>query len=163
MLPIYYAVSFTLFYGFFSSFLLTWGNIRHLHGSKVKTLPKKVYSEKAPFHFLSFFSFLQKFANSYNVYTWIHPVLSLQMVHVMYSPLYLSFLHARDLREPNQWYNSNSKASRLETRKSCCFGLSLKAGKIQWSNPKAVWQEESHTLGGSMFFLYADLSVIRYS
>ena len=58
MLPIYYAVSFALFYGFFSYFLLTWGNIKHVHGPKVKTLQKKEYSEEAPFHFLCFFFLL---------------------------------------------------------------------------------------------------------
>ena len=49
-------------------------------------------------------------------------------------------------------------------RKSCCFSLSLKAGKIQCSSSKAVRQEESRILwGGSAFLFYADLQVVGYS
>jgi len=57
-------------------------------------LNKKMYTQKKlpSIFFVSFFSVLQKLANSYNVYTWIHPILFLQMVHVMHSLLYLSFL-----------------------------------------------------------------------
>lgn len=39
----------------------------------------------------------------------------------------------------------------------------LKAGKVQCSSPQAVWQEAAHALGGSVFFLYAELYVIGCS
>lgn len=185
MLPIYYAVSFTLFYGVFSYFLLTWRNIRHLHDSKVKTLQKQVYSEEAPFRFVSFFSFLQKLANSHNVYTWIPPSylckwymsrtlfltfrFYLIVCHGDHSYLMLYWGFSREsARVCEGWQVPRSagwvdmpetqenqtndiipilRPAGSRPRKSCCCSLSLKAGKIQCSSPKAVWQKAAHALG----------------
>ena len=161
MLPIYYAVSFHFILRGFFLFYFNLAKYKTFTWFKSQNCTKKRYTQKRlpSVFFVSFFSFLHKLANSYNVYTWIHP---LQMVHVMYSLLYLSFLlnsmsrrsllfdivlrilqrigsylwrltsakicrmswHARDPGEPNQWYNSNSKASSSRPRKSCCFSLS---------------------------------------
>lgn len=156
-------------------------------------LNKKSYTQKKlpSIFFVSFFSFLQKLANSYNVYTWIHPILFLQMVHVMHSLLYLSFLlnsmswrslylilysgfsresarvcegwqvpkicrmswHARDLGEPNQWYNSNSKATRLEIQEELLFQFESEGKKNSVFQPKgSLARRISYSGEGQCFF-----------
>lgn len=158
---------------------------------KSKLYKKRNTQKRLPsIFFVSFFSFLQKLANSYNVYTWIHPALFLQMVHVMHCLLYLSFLlnsmsrrslylilysgfsresahvcegwqvprspgwvDMPDLGEPNQWYNSNSKATRLEIQEELLFQFESEGKKNSVFQPKgSLARRISYSGEGQCFF-----------
>ena len=191
MLPIYYAVSFHFILRVFFLFSFNLAKYEAFTWFKSQNCTKKRYTQKRlpSVFFVSFFSFLQKLANSYNVYTWIHP---LQMVYVMYSLLYLSFLlnsmswrsllfdivlrilqrigsclwrltsakicrmswHARDPGEPNQWYHSNSKASRLETQEELLFQFESEGRKNSVFQPKGSLAGSSSCSGEGQCFSF---------
>lgn len=62
--------------------------------------------------------------------------------------------HARDPGEPNQWYNSNSKASRLETQEELLLQFESEGRKNSMFQPKGSLAKSSSCSGEGQCFSF---------